>query len=133
VARFPVKTRTLKRRHESGWLLLLRQNAPDGVPRIWLERRPAPGIWAGLFCPPVFDSEEALLAGLSPALHAHLQPLDAVAHSLTHRELRLHPCVIDRADATPPAGSAGQWVDVSALDAHGLPAPVRLLLASSPG
>lgn len=128
VARFPVKTRTLKRRHESWWLLLLQQTSPDGVRRIWLERRPAPGIWAGLFCPPVFASEAALVEGLLPGLQAHLQPLDAVAHSLTHRELRLHPCLIDRADAEPPAGSSGQWVDVSALAAHGLPAPVRLML-----
>jgi A/G-specific adenine glycosylase len=129
VARFPVKTRTLKRRHESWWLLLLRQTGPDGTARIWLERRPAPGIWAGLFCPPVFESEAALLAGLPPAAQAQLQPLDAVAHSLTHRELRLHPCLIDSAHAWPPAGSEGQWVDVSALQGHGLPAPVRLMLA----
>jgi A/G-specific adenine glycosylase len=129
VARFPIKTRTLKRRHESWWLLLLRQTGTDGAVRIWLERRPAPGIWAGLFCPPVFESEASLLAVLPPAVHAQLQPLNAVAHSLTHRELRLHPCLIDCADDWPPAGSEGQWVDESALQAHGLPAPVRLMLA----
>jgi len=128
VARFPVKTRTLKRRHESWWLLLLRQTGPDGLTRLWLERRPVPGIWAGLFCPPVFESEAALVASLPLAVQAELQALQPVAHSLTHRELRLHPVLIEAGEAPPPQGSRGQWVQASALQAHGLPAPVRLML-----
>jgi A/G-specific adenine glycosylase len=128
VARFPVKTRTLKRRHESWWLLLLRQTGPDGQARLWLERRPAPGIWAGLYCPLVFDSEAALVASLPLASQADWQALQPVAHSLTHRELRLHPVLIEAGQARPPESARGQWVQVSALATHGLPAPVRLML-----
>lgn len=134
IDRFPVKSRTLKRRHESWWLLLLQHRDAHGVTRWWLQRRPAPGIWAGLFCPPVFESETALRAGLPPALVDRLAPQAAVAHSLTHRELRLHPCVLAcDGPGTPELAAwsdpAGQWVDAAALADHGLPAPVRLLLA----
>lgn len=128
-ARFPVKTRKLTRRHESWWLLLLRQSLPSGVSRFWLERRPAPGIWAGLYCPPVFDSESALMDTLPPDCHARLEPHAPVVHHLTHRELRLHLLLLDGVDGVQPTGSGGQWVDASALENHGLPAPVRLMLA----
>lgn len=128
-SRFPVKTRTLKRRHESWWLLLLRRHTGERADAFWLVRRPAPGIWAGLYCPPVFDSEAALLDALPQALHGDLQALDPVAHSLTHRELRLHPLLLDATNlAGMPAIAAGQWVPAGGLQAHGLPAPVRLLL-----
>jgi A/G-specific adenine glycosylase len=136
--RFPVKTRALKRRHESWWLLLLQHRDAQGVVRWWLQRRPAPGIWAGLFCPPVFESEDALRASLPPALVDRLEPQAAVAHSLTHRELRLHPCVLACDDLNAPGAAAepdpsGQWVEAAALSDHGLPTPVRLMLASLSG
>ena len=55
------------------------------------EKRPATGIWAGLYCPPVFADEPALLAALPAPARSRVQALEPVAHSLTHRELRLHP------------------------------------------
>jgi A/G-specific adenine glycosylase len=91
--RFPVKTRSLKRRHESWWLLIVRR--VDGPGRFWLQRRPAKGIWAGLYCPPVYESEQAAHAALPKARRDALIALDAVSHSLTHRELRLHPLVVE--------------------------------------
>jgi A/G-specific adenine glycosylase len=132
VQRYPVKTRRLLRRFESWWLLLMRGAAMDGQQRFWLERRPDSGIWAGLYCPPVFADEEALRASLPALLHARLQALPPVAHSLTHRELRLNPLLLDvalDAEGLPP----GQWVGASALAEHGLPAPVRLMLRALPG
>lgn len=131
VLNYPVKTRAVKRRHESWWLLLLRQSGPAGSERLWLARRPAPGIWAGLYCPPVFDSETALLEALPPPWRQALRELEAVSHSLTHRELRLHPRVLTLdASLTLPAALAGDWVDAAALHGYGLPAPVRALLAA---
>ena len=41
---------------------LLWAERADGA--VWLERRPATGIWGGLYCLPVFDSEDELLAAL---------------------------------------------------------------------
>jgi A/G-specific adenine glycosylase len=126
VGRYPVKSKAAKRRHESWWLLVLRLRSADGVDRFWLQRRPAPGIWAGLYCPAVFASEELLMAALSSGASEGVEHLDPVAHSLTHRELRLHPVVVTTtADQT--FGSGGVWVSASELTQHGLPTPVRTL------
>ncbi|MCW5653349.1 A/G-specific adenine glycosylase [Hydrogenophaga sp.] len=128
--RFPVKTRRLQRRFERWWLLLLRDRHSAGT-RFWLERRPAPGIWAGLYCPPVFREEEALRASLPSSLAPRLQALDPVSHALTHRELRLQPMLLDVVDplaALVDREQDGIWVADAALASHGLPAPVRVLL-----
>lgn len=124
--RFPVKTRTLKRRHESWWLQVVVTADDGGARKVWLERRPEKGIWAGLFCPPVFFDEPTALAGRHVEEVKHLTP---VAHSLTHRELRLHPILMDVASMSGWTGADnGQWVAWDALSAWGLPAPVRSLL-----
>ena len=129
VARFPVKSANTARRSERWWLLVLQsESATPGGRAYWLERRPAPGIWAGLFCPPVLGSEAELQQRLPPTAWASAQHLPAVAHSLTHRELRLHPVVVsvDRAVVLERPGS-GVWVRAQEMSALGLPTPVRSL------
>ena len=127
--RYPVKSRRLTRRHESWWLLVL-CSASGG--EVWLERRPARGIWAGLYSVPVFSDEAGALAAAGCDA-VSVRSLPAVSHALTHRELRLHPLLVDRvaAGATPVAAS-GQWVSLDQLSAYGLPAPVRTLLETLP-
>ena len=130
VQRFPVKTRRLLRRFERWWLLVLRSQDASGRERFWLERRAAPGIWAGLYCPPVFAEEDALVDALPAPWREGLQALETVSHSLTHRELQLHPMLLDvKPESTGLEASKGQWVGVDALGDHGLPTPVRHLLA----
>ncbi|MDO9437853.1 A/G-specific adenine glycosylase [Hydrogenophaga sp.] len=128
--RFPIKTRRLVRRFENWWLLLVRDATDAAQPRFWLARRPPTGIWAGLYCPPVYADELSLTAALPAAMQARLEPLEPVAHSLTHRELRLHPLLLSVKAGQEPSLPPGQWVGASALADHGLPAPVRLLLQS---
>ncbi len=128
--RFPVKTRRLVRRFENWWLLVVRDATGSAQPRFWLERRPSSGIWAGLYCPPVYADETALKAALPAALHGRLEGLEPVAHSLTHRELRLHPLLLQLPPGHEQTLPPGQWVSASDLAEHGLPAPVRLLLKS---
>lgn len=129
VQRFPVKTKRLLRKFERWWLLVLRSQEPSGQVRFWLERRPAPGIWAGLYCPLVFADEQALVAVLPVALRHGLQALEPVSHSLTHRELQLHPMLLDVLPESSGTDAAqGQWVSADALGDHGLPTPVRQLL-----
>jgi A/G-specific adenine glycosylase len=129
---YPVKTRTLKRRHESWWLLVLRDSTPAGQ-RVWLERRPESGIWAGLFCTPVYESEALARATLPPGQAGQIQALDPVTHSLTHRELRLQPLLLDGQPDQLAEGREGQWVALAQLEQVGLPAPLRQLLAQLPG
>ena len=127
--RFPVKTRRGDRRHESWWLLLLLRRGLQGETVVWLERRPDRGIWAGLHCVPVFGSEAQALAALPDPAAVQVQSLAAVSHALTHRELRLHPLLIDFApSAGEPASASGRWVPMEQLVELGLPTPVRSLL-----
>lgn len=107
--RYPVRTRKLKRSAESWWLLL-RRNAQGAF---WLERRPATGIWAGLYCPPVLAQAPAV-AGAQ-----HLEPF---THVLTHRDLHLHPVIVDAEGAGEGWYGPAQWPEL------GLPAPIRKLL-----
>ena len=126
---YPVRTRKLKRSAESWWLLL----AVDASQRVWLERRPARGIWAGLYCPPFYDSRAALDEALQLHASCDARDLPAFTHVLTHRDLHLHPVLARDATPRPDAHCAEQqsgWFAPAQWPALGLPAPVRKLLAS---
>ncbi len=123
--RFPVKTRKLKRTSQSLWLLLAR----SGQGHIWLEKRPDSGIWAGLYCLPVFESREALQASVNVG-EVELQDGTPFMHVLTHKDLYLHP-VSAQLPAAAFEGRDGAWFASSDWPKLGLPAPVRKLLAAS--
>lgn len=125
--RYPVRSRTLKRSSQSLWLLWLR--GADGS--VWLYRRPASGVWAGLYCLPVYASEQELRDALPSTLQHRLTMQPVVRHALTHKDLHLHPCVIEVNHAQAHWGE-GQWFGGTQWPTLGLPAPVRLLL-STPG
>lgn len=132
---YPVKTRKLKRSTQAWWLLVLR----DAAGQVWLHRRPGSGIWAGLYAPPSWDSAAALDAALAAALPAAKQlerhDMPAQLHVLTHRDLFLHPVVVQASGQAPQlAGDMGDmaqlggWHAANAWPTLGLPAPVRRLL-----
>ncbi|MFM6986055.1 MAG: A/G-specific adenine glycosylase [Hydrogenophaga sp.] len=127
---FPVKTRTLLRRHET-WVLLICRAQRDAQAHVWLQRRPSRGIWAGLYCTPVHADEAQALASLPT--HVWRSPphsLAAFSHPLTHRELRLQPVLVEVDGAWTPGD--GHWVALSRLGDIGLPAPLRTLLDRLP-
>ncbi len=118
---YPVKTRKLKRSSATLWLLW----AVNAQGQVWLHKRPARGIWAGLFSLPVFDDEAGLLAACPKAQEAlYIEPWK---HVLTHRDLHLHPVRVQLPAGLQPR-CEGQWVDAQDWPQLGLPAPVRLLL-----
>ena len=118
--RYPVKTRKLKRSAQSLWMLL----AQDAQGRIWLEKRPARGIWAGLHALPVFESAESLNAALQPEERSHTIDEAVFIHVLTHKDLHVHPVLL--AGIEPRALSdVGRWLTRSQWEPLGLPAPVR--------
>jgi A/G-specific adenine glycosylase len=116
---YPVKSRTLRRSAQSLWLLW----ASDDEGRVWLQRRPATGIWAGLHALPVFESEADLLAALPMDATVEMRPV--FTHVLTHKDLHLHPARVCLGRSSP-AGVEGEWV--SDWAGRGLPAPMRRLL-----
>nr|WP_218628203.1 MULTISPECIES: A/G-specific adenine glycosylase [unclassified Variovorax] len=122
---YPVKTRKVKRTSQSLWLL----QANDETGRSWLEKRPARGVWAGLYCLPVFDSHAALLEALPVGLRATARDGASFVHVLTHKDLHLHPVRVE-GDARAAMPGGGQWFAPPDWEGLGLPAPVRKLLGS---
>ncbi|MBJ7574349.1 A/G-specific adenine glycosylase [Luteimonas sp. MC1828] len=110
-------------------LLLLR----DSEGRVLLRRRPPAGVWAQLWSLPEADDHDTARA----LFHAHVdgdysqgEALEPIAHAFSHYRLRLLPL---RWRAVAPAAAVGdnddlRWVSLDAIDALGIPAPVRTLL-----
>ncbi|MDD2843654.1 MAG: A/G-specific adenine glycosylase [Rhodoferax sp.] len=122
--KFPVKTRKLKRSSQSIWLLWA--VAGDGA--VWLSQRPTPGVWAGLYCLPLFVERQALQAALDPKDEALLQDQPAFKHVLTHKDLYLHPVML-KLPARPVLALDGQWFGAAQIARLGLPAPIKKLLS----
>jgi A/G-specific adenine glycosylase len=120
---YPVRTRTLKRSSQSIWLLCVRSDTGA----IWLNQRPTPGVWAGLYCMPLFDSVETLHAAVAMSLQSALQPLAVFKHVLTHKDLHLHPWELLVREGEFRGGE-GRWVGSQDWPRLGLPAPIRRLL-----
>lgn len=121
--RFPVKTRKLKRSSQSVWLLWARSR--DGS--VWLRRRPVPGVWAGLYCLPWFDSRDEMLASVPDVALREPEDLPAFKHVLTHKDMHLHPVRVT-VPKSAMRGGPGQWFSAHEWQALGLPAPVREIL-----
>lgn len=117
----PLKTRRLKRSRRENWCLWLEREG-DGA--IWLQQRPAQGVWGGLWSLPMFDTETALEQA---AQGAPLELLPRIEHALTHFDWVLHPRRAAGQAAAPPLD--GQWVAREALPRYGLPAPFKKLMA----
>ena len=128
---YPVRTRKLKRSAREVALLWLVQGD-----RVWLVRRPARGVWAGLWSLPEFDSPAAAREQAS-AWPGETTEWPSFTHVLTHLDLYLKPVRHELPPrAMPDAELAtlwpeGRWVARTELGAFGLPAPVARLLATS--
>ncbi|MBE7366552.1 A/G-specific adenine glycosylase [Ramlibacter pallidus] len=120
---YPVKTRKSKRSAESLWLL----HAQAGDGSVWLQRRPTPGVWAGLYCLPVFGSRDALDALLPAA--TRVREVEPFVHVLTHKDLHLHPVQAVLPREWAPA--EGKWFTAGEWPALGLPSPVRRFLENA--
>ena len=123
--RYPVKTRKLKRSSQSIWLLWAQAEDAD----VWLNKRPIPGVWAGLYCFPLFDSREALEVAVPANLRTTLVDAPAFIHVLTHKDLHLHPVQVQWSSATVVTPE-GEWKSLDEWSRLGLPAPVRKLLVT---
>jgi A/G-specific adenine glycosylase len=132
--RFPAARRAPKRRQVERWMLFARRG--DGA--VQLVRRPARGVWGGLWTPPEFDSRDSARAAAGPA--GDLREAAPVQHSFTHFDLTIRPLWFEARDAQSgtPAGVAegpveSLWYNPGAPANIGLPAPIAALLATGPG
>ncbi|MDD5028256.1 MAG: A/G-specific adenine glycosylase [Rhodoferax sp.] len=123
--RYPVKTRKLKRSAQIVWLLCAQ--TPQGA--VWLSQRPIPGVWAGLYCLPLFDDRQALLTALPERARQAIDELPSFKHVLTHKDLYLYPAQVMLSEREVP-DCPGDWVAAARWPTLGLPAPVRTLLGA---
>jgi A/G-specific adenine glycosylase len=93
-------------------------------------QRPQTGVWAGLYCLPVFENFDALLAALPAKCRTQLHEGTVFKHVLTHKDMHLHPVQLNLPSAVKlgAAMGEGRWVLQADWPALGLPAPIRKLL-----
>jgi len=101
----------------------------DGA-AVLLQKRPALGIWGGMWCFPETDAStlaaDALRLGVEIGEATLLAPIE---HGFTHFRLRIHPMLIRVKRRTPLASETGvAWVEIEAALSYAVPAPVRSLL-----
>ncbi|MGE5524183.1 MAG: A/G-specific adenine glycosylase [Rhodospirillaceae bacterium] len=113
--------------HRTTTMLVLQH---DGL--VLLEKRPAPGIWGGLWCfPEIATGEDAVQASAARfGVEATAgEPMPVVEHGFTHFKLTITPQPLHVKHAAPSAREAGrQWWPLADARAAGLPAPVRRIL-----
>ncbi|HEX7481163.1 MAG TPA: A/G-specific adenine glycosylase [Polyangiales bacterium] len=114
------------RRRRIGMLVVISRG------KVLLEKRPAAGIWGGLWSLPEADAEasprEALASewGLEAARVDAIEPFE---HAFTHFTLEVQPWRIELARASRVAqGKPAAWVALDDLAGAALPSPIRRLL-----
>ena len=100
----------------------------DTKGRVLLEKRPAAGIWGGLWCLPEGDSPAAIAAGLGFTLNGHAT-LASFEHRLSHLRLDIRPSLAAGLEPTQVKSETEHgWFDERQQRDLGLPRPVALLL-----
>ena len=107
--------------------------ARDSEGAIWLEKRPASGIWGGLWCFPEIENAEAAgdhcldLWGTEPR---RVSTWPDFRHTFSHYHLDITPVVVelDTAPAQVMEGSVRLWYNLREAPRVGLAAPVAGLL-----
>jgi A/G-specific adenine glycosylase len=130
-ARYPAPQPKRARPERHVAVLVVR--APDG--RVLLERRPAHGIWGGLYSLPELSADDSPREWCRRALGAPVaeeHALETIEHAFTHFDLDLKPRVVTLA-AWPAAVAERDdwhWCRPGAALAVGVPAPVAALLSA---
>ncbi len=127
VAQLPASRprKTLPERHST---LLLLLHGSD----ILLHKRPSPGIWGGLWCPPQLD-EGTDVAGYCVThlgMHkVHTVALPAFTHTFTHFKLHIAPQLVQMQSKPHKIQEPGSvWLDVQDALQGAIPTPVRKVL-----
>ncbi len=112
---------------DCSWLVLRHQG------RVLLERRPAAGLWGGLWTFPESNGETPKpVDRLLGCEIADVRQGTDFEHVFTHFRMRVRPFYCEVRRVIPGAGEAGRkWFDIEVAARAAVPAPVRTLLLTS--
>ncbi len=125
---FPGKReKKVKPRRKTHMLLLHCDN------RVFLERRPAAGIWGGLWSFPELGPEEELADWCESELRAKpadITKLETLHHSFTHFDLEIEPITVRVNDCSSKVTNPddGTWYELASPQTLGIAAPVNGLI-----
>jgi A/G-specific adenine glycosylase len=107
--------------------------AVNGCGDVLLQRRPARGIWGGLWSLPEFHNTEGATQFCKRELRmepSHTQQMAPVRHAFTHFDLEITPLRVSlQGSSMEAAGEGALWYNIRDPERIGLPAPVATLLA----
>lgn len=99
---------------------------------VLLEKRPAPGIWGGLWCFPEVDGtrlrQECATRFAVSVLET--QPLGQVRHGFTHFHLRIQPVLVRVGRGFAAEAPGRMWRTPEDARGAAIPVPVRRILAA---
>ena len=127
VASYPVSKPKKAKPTKSTWLLMIENSAGA----VWLEPRPATGIWGGLWSFPEFSSLAELYNQTSDLCSEWFEMADGFRHTFSHYHLEITPvrCELPNTDQRwLGAAQEGIWYDPQQPAAVGLAAPVLRLI-----
>ncbi|MBX3616773.1 A/G-specific adenine glycosylase [Nitrosomonas sp.] len=99
--------------------------------RLLLKKRPAPGIWGGLWCPPEMEIGADVMDYCHRQWGFAVRPpveLPAFDHQFTHFKLRIHPQLLHVVSDNSITSPDYVWLKPAEAIVQGIPAPVRALL-----
>ena len=102
----------------------------DGA--VYLERRPASGIWGGLWSLPEVSDVDAWCSERLKMAAIDAEPWDSMRHSFSHYDLDITPIVvrIDAASSRVADDADSTWHRLDAAPPGGIAAPVTKLINS---
>lgn len=117
-------TRGARRVRSSVWLVAI------GEAGVYLVRRPARGLWGGLWSPPDFESAEAALTWAAGRFSRQGSPVAEAPflHRFTHFDLAISPLVVGVRDTTSVEEADALWYNLVHPPSVGLAAPVATLM-----
>ena len=99
--------------------------------KLLLRKRPAPGIWGGLWCPPeiTVDTDAQIYCQQQFGMKIQsTRELPAVNHQFTHYKLRIYPKILHVTAPTTASDDQLVWLEPLMALHQGIPAPVKKLL-----
>jgi A/G-specific adenine glycosylase len=113
--------------HRSTVMLVVRHQD-----KLLLEKRPAAGIWGGLWCFPETDRTDDAVALCLRRFGAEARivaPLPDIEHGFTHYTLTISPRLLQASRVAPHAAQGEyEWLDCNSARSVGIPAPVRRII-----